>query len=202
MNRRIVHSVDEAKIKEKATEERLPFALTLNRLLEEKELSQKELAKRAGVADGMISEYRKGKCDPGLSAILAMAKALDVDCHYLMTGEKREYLDAHKKTGLSDSAFDFLALLKESNNTRCATSLKAINALLDCNDALIEYWYRLGAYLFEHEKGYNLLTDSGAFEIAPADVLSAFLLINDRFLLDLRTQIQGGGKKGTGGSDK
>jgi|GEM_PF-537288 len=55
------------------------FAAVLKRLLEEKNISAAELSRRSGVSKPLLSDYLKGKYEPKLKNIEAIAKALDVD---------------------------------------------------------------------------------------------------------------------------
>lgn len=55
------------------------FANNLLDILEERGMSQRQLAIDSGVSTGMISEYINGIRMPGLAAVINMAYALDVD---------------------------------------------------------------------------------------------------------------------------
>lgn len=55
----------------------LPYALKEWR--RERELSQEALAKRSGVSAGLIAQIETERRQPGLSNLLAIAKALRVD---------------------------------------------------------------------------------------------------------------------------
>lgn len=55
------------------------FANNLVGLLEEKQMSQSQLARDSGVSTGMISDYINQRSVPGIFAIINMAYALDID---------------------------------------------------------------------------------------------------------------------------
>lgn len=87
----MIYELDSVTIEENANSpEMATFAKTLNSILIENGIQQRDLAKETGIATGSISAYRNGIKEPRLSAIIKMADCLGVDCHYLMTGVKVE----------------------------------------------------------------------------------------------------------------
>lgn len=61
------------------TEWRNIFSSNLLSILEEKGMSQRQLAKDSGVSLTMINDYINKRCMPGLIAIVNMAYALDIN---------------------------------------------------------------------------------------------------------------------------
>ena len=113
--KRIPHSVDNAEIEKNASgTPRYVFASTLNQLMVEQSIDQEKMAEDLGLSTGIISNYRNGKTEPKLSAIVSIANYLHVDCHYLLTGIKAEYLTIAKETGLSDESITQLGLIHKS----------------------------------------------------------------------------------------
>lgn len=113
--KRIPHSVDNAEIEKNASgTPRYVFASTLNQLMVEQGIDQEKMAEDLGLSTGIISNYRNGKTEPKLSAIVSIANYLNVDCHYLLTGIKAEYLTIAKETGLSDESITQLGLIHKS----------------------------------------------------------------------------------------
>lgn len=95
--KRTPHSVDYAVIEENLRGKPngstiSAFAHTLNRLLAEKEIDQEQMADDLKMSEGAISNYRNGKAEPKLSAIIKIAKYLNVDCNYLMTGIQSQHI--------------------------------------------------------------------------------------------------------------
>lgn len=110
---RIAHEVDSAKIEENANSPELKtFALTLNALLTEKNIHQNAMANDIGIAPGSITNYRNGIKEPRLSTIVKIAKYLDVDCNYLMTGIQAENSTIAADLGLSDKSINCLRYCK------------------------------------------------------------------------------------------
>lgn len=63
------------------------FALRVDRLKEVREskgFSQRELARRCGLAAIMINRYESGKADPALTNLLLIAEQLSVSTDYLL----------------------------------------------------------------------------------------------------------------------
>lgn len=56
------------------------LGLRIKELREKAELTQKELADKAGVSQRAISHWEQGLREPGLGAAQALAAALGVDC--------------------------------------------------------------------------------------------------------------------------
>lgn len=65
------------------------FANNLVSLLNERGMSQRQLAMDSGVSTGMISEYINRIRMPGLAAAINMAYALDVDVGELVDFDER-----------------------------------------------------------------------------------------------------------------
>ena len=60
------------------------FGQRLRSLRTERKLSRAELARRAGLADGVYARYERGECAPGVDVAHAIARALDVSLDYLV----------------------------------------------------------------------------------------------------------------------
>ena len=60
------------------------FSENLQVLLEDRRMSQTELAQESGVSVGSISAYINKQSQPGIKAILNIAFALDVDVNELI----------------------------------------------------------------------------------------------------------------------
>lgn len=130
------------------------WAKRINKLLEEKNMTQGELAKSSNIAAATISKWLTGGKEkvfpyPQVEKLLSVAKVLNVSLDYLvgLTDSRKtdiEYQLISKKLGLSDPAIDILIKFKEYQhelevNTDGETfeiashegSLDAVNALLE-----------------------------------------------------------------------
>lgn len=107
--KRVPHAVDPAEIEKNAAgTPQYTFANTLNRLMEEKGIDQEKMAEDLRLSTGIIHNYRHGKTEPKLSAIVNLANYLHVDCHYLLTGVKAENSTLAKDIGLNETSINLL----------------------------------------------------------------------------------------------
>ena len=107
------------------------FAVMFNRLLEEKKIDQKKLAADLNISAGLISNYRNGKTDPCLTKIINIAKYLNVDCTYLMTGISTTNSTLADDTGLSENAIETLKLINKEGHSEEKRTITMINRALD-----------------------------------------------------------------------
>lgn len=107
------------------------FSRTLNRLMEEKQISQEDMSRDLNISTGVLSNYRNGKSEPGLTKLISMAEYLGVDCHYLMTGVSSANRTLAADTGLSESAIEFLKLVNRNGDAEEKRSIRLINRILD-----------------------------------------------------------------------
>ena len=171
---RIVHSVDTEEIKESAKNEQTQvFAQTLNDLLVEKNIHQDDFAKAIGVATGTISAYRHGTKEPKLSILIEMAKYLEVDCNFLMTGVKAENNVISSKLGLSDGAIEKLKAIYEKREIRAYSDLLSL-LICDCD---FEWFLGVLEGYFAEEK--NVQTDFGVSRIIVNNKNLALLAATD-----------------------
>ena len=59
----------------------------------EKNLTQKELAKKLGVSDKAISKWERGICCPDISLLKDLSSILDISINELLSGEDIEKLE-------------------------------------------------------------------------------------------------------------
>ena len=87
------------------------FSISLNGILEEKNIDQNSLAEQTKISASLISDYRHGKTMPTLTKIVELAQALEVDCHYLLTGVSTVNKTVNADLGLSDKSIQVLQFL-------------------------------------------------------------------------------------------
>ena len=115
------HSVDPATVESnvnskysgKEADMIYDFAIRFGKLLEEEDLHQMEFSKETGISQASISDYRNGKKEPSLCNLVTIAKHLNTDCDYLMTGTKADHIGIQDYTGLSDKSISTLHEHKE-----------------------------------------------------------------------------------------
>ena len=60
------------------------FGDNLNDLMEEKHITQRELARASGLSIGAINSYIHGQSPPGIKAVINICYALDIDMAELL----------------------------------------------------------------------------------------------------------------------
>lgn len=140
------------------------LAERLTNLLEDRDMTQKELAEKSNISTSAISEWSKWENtrEPRVGNLLPVAKALGVSMDYLLGADECKTPsneEIHKITGLSDGAIDSLISTNRSmgtDNGTAAKRLAACNFLLErMNDTeLFEsiYRYLLGEFYFSKNK--------------------------------------------------
>lgn len=73
--------------------ERNEFSIRLEEMLKARNMTQKELAKKAEVTEAAMSHYVKGDRTPRSSVLSRIAMALDTTSEYLMEGVPQNYID-------------------------------------------------------------------------------------------------------------
>ena len=73
--------------------ERNKFSIRLEEMLKARNMTQKELAKKAEVTEAAMSHYVKGDRTPRSSVLARIAMALDTTSEYLMEGVPQNYVD-------------------------------------------------------------------------------------------------------------
>ena len=73
--------------------ERNEFSIRLEEMLKARNMTQKELSKKAEVTEAAMSHYVKGDRTPRSSVLARIAMALDTTSEYLMEGVPQNYVD-------------------------------------------------------------------------------------------------------------
>lgn len=73
--------------------ERNEFSIRIEEMLKARNMTQKELAKKADVTEAAMSHYVKGDRTPRSSVLARIAMALDTTSEYLMEGVPQNYVD-------------------------------------------------------------------------------------------------------------
>jgi transcriptional regulator with XRE-family HTH domain len=139
------------------------WATRITNLLEEKGMTQLELAKQSGTSPASISDWVGGSSqrEPKVRGFKAVADVLEVSTDYLLGADEcttPTNEEIHKLTGLSDKAIKKLRKLQRGvkrNKDSAAKKLAACNYLLESMDStdLFEslYSYLLGEFYFSSQ---------------------------------------------------
>lgn len=99
------------------TEEVKKFARNFNKLLEEKDFTNKSFAEKGVISEPSISNYRRGKTMPDNKMLEVIAKKLDVSVNYLLGIDECKTISAqqvHNMLGLDEYAMEHLYSLKHN----------------------------------------------------------------------------------------
>lgn len=99
------------------TEEVKVFAKKFNKLLEEKEYTNKSFAEKNVISESSISNYRRGKTMPDNKMLEIIAKKLDVSVNHLLGIDECKKISAqqvHNMLGLNEYAMEHLYSLKHN----------------------------------------------------------------------------------------
>lgn len=88
------------------------FGERLDKLISSHFRSSAEFAKKIGVDRSQVRRWLDGENIPRAEILLMIAKELNCDCHYLLTGARSEYADINRVTGLTDHAINTISKLK------------------------------------------------------------------------------------------
>lgn len=158
------------------TEQQEIMARRIKSLLEERGMTQQELAKRSNTSPSAISDWigttKKGKSprEPKIMGLKAVAEALGVSVDYLLGADECKIPtdeEIHRQTGLSDKALEKLKKLQQSEGKdkgHAARKLEICNFLLETIDET-KLFEDLHNYLLREFYFNNGKTDLGATAI-------------------------------------
>lgn len=113
------------------------FAENLKRLLEQRDITQRELAKRTGISTSAISSYITGERFPRPGQLTLIAKALDIDPGVL-TGKRpatetqqEELMRLFNELNPTDqeTVFSFVKFLHESHSKNAPAQRKRVGVI-------------------------------------------------------------------------
>lgn len=99
------------------TEEVKVFAKNFNKLLEEKDFTNKSFAEKGVISEPSISNYRRGKTMPDNKMLEVIAKKLDVSVNHLLGLDECKKISAqqvYNMLGLNEYAMEHLYSLKHN----------------------------------------------------------------------------------------
>lgn len=116
MEERLLNYEDEINNNAK-TEEVKVFAKNFNKLLEEKDFTNKSFAKKGVISEPSISNYRRGKTMPDNKMLEIIAQKLDVSVNHLLGIDECKKISAqqvYNMLGLNEYAMEHLYSLKHN----------------------------------------------------------------------------------------
>lgn len=181
------------------------WAQRINYLLKEKNMTQKELAEKSGVAAStlsgwMSSEEKVKRNEPKVKGLHDVAGALGTTMDYLMGGHECSTLskeEIHQVTGLSDKAIENISKLKHKKNEKGLAKLKSINFLVEnaINSPLLDdmYYYLFGDFYFRNKKNNNKNGAEMIISVEPSgaekSVLAFRELLNEGYFVSVQHEL-------------
>lgn len=144
------------------TEEVKIFAKNFNKLLEEKEYTNKNFAEKDIISESSISNYRRGKTMPDNKMLEVIAKKLDVSVNHLLGIDECKRISAqqvYNMIGLNEYAVEHLYSLKHNIeevkeietdapvSNRFKKQLETLNLLIADKRNLIYFLNTVGRYI-------------------------------------------------------
>lgn len=190
--------------------ERTPFDYTIDKLLKENDLQQKDLADAIDVSAGSISKYRSGERIPKVDALTKIADYFDVSIDYLLTGVSAE-TDIAINIGFNNDEYKKLEELKVLSDkqkyigslfkveSEIPTELDIFKYILLNKDFLKDFRNNVSEYLkLENERNrYNNLPGSDRKKVKEkfdndeeknrTDLSVEFLKFYDSYLKTIKT---------------
>lgn len=108
------------------------FGTRLRALREKAGLTQRELARLAGIEAMQISRYERGVGYPAVETLLALAKTLDVDLDYLLLGKTEK-----ASKGDTSKTFRHLLLLEKLREADQELGRKDVEMVVALVDAFL-----------------------------------------------------------------
>ncbi|MBE6978951.1 MAG: helix-turn-helix transcriptional regulator [Ruminococcaceae bacterium] len=125
-----------------------PFAINIRKLMEEREMTQDDLAKKISRSRQTVSQYVNGISEPGYETLVVIAKCFGVSTDYLLGASEITTKDADEIavinfTGLSEDSVKTLHQMKvdnDQNQSRCA-DIGSNKPYLDWLNDLLDGFY-------------------------------------------------------------
>ena len=97
----------------------LKFGNFIKELRKEKNMTQKDLAKKIGLTDKAISKWERGLSFPDITMLGSLAEALDVDVSEILSGERgKEKISKEDIEKKIEEAVEKVTLKKEKRERR------------------------------------------------------------------------------------
>ena len=105
-------------------------------VMEQKNITQLELARRTGIATSNISDWKKKKTNPKADCLLSICDALDITPEQLLTGKgiDPEYKDADMDYEVTRTDIKILTI-------NCKNSPSSVGGEMNCNKIKKEHLF-------------------------------------------------------------
>ena len=183
------------------TEEVKIFAKNFNKLLEEKEYTNKSFAEKGVISESSISNYRKGKTMPDSKMLEIIAKKLDVSVNHLLGIDECKKVTAqqiYNMLGLNEYAIEHLYSLKHDIeevkeietdapvSNRFEKQLETLNLLIADKRNLIYILNTVGIYINKKQELLKLKEETDGKDVFERNQIESLA----RDIVHIKAEIQ------------
>lgn len=183
------------------TEEVKIFAKNFNKLLEEKEYTNKSFAEKGVISESSISNYRKGKTMPDSKMLEIIAKKLDVSVNHLLGIDECKKVTAQQiyiMLGLNEYAIEHLYSLKHDIeevkeietdapvSNRFEKQLETLNLLIADKRNLIYILNTVGIYINKKQELLKLKEETDGKDVFERNQIESLA----RDIVHIKAEIQ------------
>lgn len=183
------------------TEEVKIFAKNFNKLLEEKEYTNKSFAEKGVISESSISNYRKGKTMPDSKMLEIIAKKLDVSVNHLLGIDECKKVTAqqiYNMLGLNEYAIEHLYSLKHDIeevkeietdapvSNRFEKQLETLNLLIADKRNLIYILNTVGIYINKKQELLKLKEETDGKDVFERNKIESLA----RDIVHIKAEIQ------------
>ena len=156
------------------------FGNFVKELRKEKNLTQKELAKRINITDKAVSKWERGLSFPDITMLNILSKELDVSVEELLNGERiKENKKELEKIDVEKAIKEALekANGKEEKRKKKILKLKKITKILSIIFFFIFFILQLIYFYISHKYGFEYVIDSLFYIVNEVILITAFLFL-------------------------
>ena len=155
------------------------FGNFVKELRKEKNLTQKELAKRINITDKAVSKWERGLSFPDISMLNILSEELDVSVEELLNGERIKESEKAEQIDVEKAIKEALekANGKEEKRKKKILKIKKITKILSIILFFIFLALQLIYFYIYHKYGFEYVIDSLFYIVNEIILITAFLFL-------------------------
>ena len=154
----------------------LKFGSFIKELRKEKNMTQKELAKKIGLTDKAISKWERGLSFPDITMLNSLAEVFDVDVSEILNGERgKEKINDQDIEKKIQEAVEKVTLKKEKRERRIKI-LKRTIGIISCVLFVLSFLLQIGYLIFLKPRSYVYVSDLLFYMINEIIILTCSLI--------------------------
>lgn len=137
----------------------IKFGSFIKDLRKEKNMTQKELAKKIGLTDKAISKWERGLSFPDITMLTSLAEVFDVDVSEILNGERgKEKINKEDIERKIEEAVEKVTL-KEEKRKRRIRILKKTVGIIACVLFVLSFLLQIGYLILLKPRSYQYVSD-------------------------------------------